>query len=181
MRTLVVSIITVALLAGSAIGVAGQSEESRVGLPIAVEGNVTCEVVDPGTRGASDALVQGASGARGQVLGCTAVLTDPRVSGESTLTFNDDCFQSQCLAWGTSTGGDPGGWDCSYAGISDPMGDNDVVSLGVCAGTGDHEGLAYIYHAAISFGGVGDFGDGTNSKGIIYEGEPPPLVLPLPE
>jgi hypothetical protein len=185
LRTLRIFISAGALLAGSAIGAAAQEEESPAVLPIAVAGNTNCHVYDRGASGDSDALVQGASGVRGQVLDCVSVASDPRVSGEFRTTFNDDCFplegRAECVVWGTSSSGDPTGWDCSYAGTSDPAGDNDAVTLGICAGTGDHEGLTYIYQAAISFGGVGDFGDGTNMKGIVYEGEPPPLVLPLPE
>jgi len=93
----------VALLTGSAIGVVGQDAvtvDPKTGLPMVVTDNLTCTVVDSGTRGFSDALVRGASGARDQLLDCVHAMSDSRVEETGPRTFNDDRFGSECVFWG---------------------------------------------------------------------------------
>ena len=85
-------------LALGGVPVLGQDEtEPAARLPLVVTGNWDCTVLDRGTRGTSDGLVMGATGARDQTLDCLWTMSDPRVSGSLKATFNDDCF-------GTSAG-----------------------------------------------------------------------------
>ena len=126
-----------------------------------------------------DGLVQGATGARDQTLDCVLTMSDPRVSGTSRVTFNDDCFATsvgwECIIWGASLlEGPDGDWDCTYSGTGDPMGGNDGLVLDTCTGTGGNSGLTFMAQQAISFSSPADFGDGTSIHGVIYEGPPPP-------
>ncbi len=106
-------------------------------------------------------------------------MSDPRVSGPESLTFNDDCFGTTggrwaCVIWGTaSITGPEGSWACSYTGSTDPTGRNDGAILRVCAGTGGYSGLTFMAQQAVSFSGTADFGDGTSIQGVVYEGSPP--------
>jgi len=89
---------TAAVLVCLAVGVmpalAQESPEpsSSLPLPMVTTGNADCTVLDRGTRGTSDGLVQGAEGARDEILDCVLTMSDPRVSGTARVTFNDDCF-----------------------------------------------------------------------------------------
>ena len=67
----------------------------------------------PGDRGTSDGLVKWATGARGQTFECQMTMSDPRVSGTATGTFNDDCLPEspqgfECVFWGSQTHRGPG-------------------------------------------------------------------------
>ncbi|MGB9375415.1 MAG: hypothetical protein WCA82_14790, partial [Jiangellales bacterium] len=75
--------------------------------------------------------------------------------------------------------GPTGGWDCSWAGTSDPTGANDGLVFAVCPGTGGYGGLTYVFQHVYGSSGSGvidgDFGDGTSIFGLIFEGEMPPI------
>jgi hypothetical protein len=81
----------------------------------------------------------------------------------------------EAFIWGTHVlEGPTSGWDCSYAGTSDPSGANVGLVFGVCPGTGEYDGLTYVWqHVYVNSPNVvGDFGDGTNIFGLIFEGAP---------
>jgi hypothetical protein len=146
-----------------------------------------CTTIDRGTRGTSDGLVRLATGARDQTFECEMAISDPRVSGTATGTFNDDCFAGgprgfECVFWGTQTiEGPDGSWDCTYSGTGDPMGGNDGLILHVCAGTGGYDGLTFMAQEVVSFEDPADLGDGTSIHGVLYEGPPPPPLEPASE
>jgi hypothetical protein len=148
--------------------------------PVAVSGTWDCTRTVPGRRGTSDGLMWGGTGVRGQVLACDLALSDPRVIGPTTITFNDDCFGAECVFWGSLViEGPDGGWDCRFSGTPDPTGANDGLLLYVCPGRGGYSGLTFMVQQAVSFSGTADFGDGTSMHGLIYQGPPPPWA-PLP-
>ena len=174
--------VLVCLVFGGLPATAQESPEpsSELPLPLVTTGNSDCTVLDRGTRGTSDGLVQGAEGARDEILDCVLTMSDPRVSGTARLTFNDDCFATgvgwECIFWGASLlAGPDGDWDCTYSGTGDPMGGNDGLILNTCTGTGGYSGLTFMAQQAISFSSLRpDFGDGTSIHGVLYEGPPPP-------
>ena len=179
--------IAVCMALGGLPATAQESPEPSSGLPLPLvaTGNGDCTVLDRGTRGTSDGLVQGAEGARDQILDCVLTMSDPRVSGTSRVTFNDDCFATglgwECIIWGASLlAGPEGDWDCTYSGTGDPMGGNDGLILNTCTGTGGYSGLTFMAQQAVSFSGPADFGDGTSIHGVIYDGPPPPPVADPP-
>ena len=176
--------IVVCLALGGVPILAQDEAEPVASLPLVVTGNWDCTVLDRGTRGTSDGLVMGATGARDQTLDCVWTMSDPRVSGSVKATFNDDCFGtsagSECIIWGDSVlEGPDGEWDCTYSGTGDPMGGNDGLVLDVCAGTGGYDGLTFMAQQAVSFYGTSDFGDGTSLHGVLYEGPLPPPFASL--
>jgi hypothetical protein len=117
----------------------------------------------------------GGTGVRDEVLACDLALSDPRVVGPATITFNDDCFRADGIFWGTLViEGPDGGWDCRFSGTADPTGGNDGLLLHVCPGRGGYSGLTFMAQQAVSFSGTADFGDGTSMRGLIYQGPPPP-------
>ena len=112
-------------------------------------------------------------------------MSDPRVSGIYTNTFNSQRFSpssvypgEDCIFWGTHVlDGPDGGWDCTWKGTDDPTGENWILILLTSPGTGAFDGLTYLaYHVAE---GANDFGDGTTFHGIIYEGPPPGEPWPM--
>jgi len=173
--------------AASAAAVAeddGGSAEPAMGLPVVVTGDSSCTVIERGTSATPYVLIPGSdSRIRDQQLECVATMSDPRVSGTSTVTFNDDCFDSDsgssCVFWGGGEiVGPDGRWQCTFTGTGDPYGRNDGLLSQVCRGTGGYEGLTYMGQGAVSFYETGDFGNGTNAYGLIYEGDPPPPAAP---
>jgi hypothetical protein len=190
MHTVRLSLVGTAILVllGVMPALAQESPEpsAELPLPLVTTGNADCTVLDRGTRGTSDGLVQGGEGARDQTLDCVLTMSDPRVSGTARVTFNDDCFAtsvgSESIIWGASLlEGPDGDWDCTYSGTGDPMGGNDGLVLDTCTGTGGYSGLTFIAQQAISFSSLRpDFGDGTSIHGVIYEGPPPPPFASLP-
>jgi len=112
---------------------------------------------------------------------CEVTMSDPRVSGTYTNVANWDFYPAlgEAFLWGTSVlEGSVGGWDCSYAGTSDPSGLNDGLVFHVCPGTGEYGGLTYVFQHVYDnspYTGVldGDFGDGTSIFGLIFEGASP--------
>ena len=173
--------VVVCLALGGMPALAQEASEpsSELPLPMVTTGNGDCTVLDRGTRGTSDGLVQGAEGARDEILDCVLTMSDPRVSGTARLTFNDDCFVRPegwgCIFWGDSLiEGPDGDWDCSHSGTGDPVGVHDGLILHVCTGTAGYSGLTYMAQQAVSFYSTADFGDGTSIHGVIYEGPPPP-------
>jgi hypothetical protein len=180
MRTLRLALtgtVTLALLGGLSVAVVAQSEE--VSTPAVVTGTEVCTVVQNATVIENTAEVVRD---RGQVMECEDTMSDPRVSGTYTNVANWDFYPAlyEAFLWGTHVlEGSTGGWDCSYAGTSDPTGANDGLAFGVCPGTGEYDGLTYVWqHVYVNspYPGVyvdGDFGDGTSLFGLIFEGASP--------
>jgi len=99
---------------------------------------------------------------------CRENLSDPRVTGDLTGSYNDDCWaDGYCVYWGTEElVGPDGTWTGAYHGTVEP-GDTQT-SYKVMTGSGDYEGLTFIWHGT----GMRGSGDG---HGFIYEGAPPPM------
>jgi hypothetical protein len=176
MRTLRLSLagtLILALLGGLSVAVVAQSEEAST--PTVVTGNEVCTVVQNATVIENTAEVVRD---RGQVTECETATSDPRVSGTYTNVANWDFYWAldEAFLWGTTVlEGPTGGWDCSYAGTSDPTGANDGLVFLVCPGTGEYDGLTYVYQHVWD-SGTADFGDGTDVFGLIFEG-PSPVTL----
>ena len=176
MRTLRATVAATSLLLLFGIQGAAVGAADSVDTPAVVTGTESCMTVTMGTDSVSvDPLVDRY---HGHVSECLDETSDPRVSGTWRNTFNEDCylFEGQrdhaCIIWGTHVlDGERGGWDCSYSGTDDLWSANAGQVLVVCPGSGEYEGLTYVVHHV--FGGVQDFGDGTDLHGIIYEGPPP--------
>jgi hypothetical protein len=194
MRTLRLSLVgaVILVLFGTVAVVVGAQDDDgsadpAAGLPLVVTGNEICTVVDRGTSATPHVLVRGSdSRVRDQLLECTYTMTDARVTGTSRGTFNDDCFDDEggsgCVFWGTGeVVGPDGRWQCSYTGTGDPYGQHDGLVSGICRGAEAYEGLTYMTQSAVSFYGEADFGGGTNTYGLIYAGDPPPLAVPATE
>jgi hypothetical protein len=184
MRTLRVSLagtVILALLSGLGGAVLAQDEE--VSTPTVVTGNATCTFVQEGR------VIQiygEVFRERGYVMECEDTMSDPRVTGTYTNVNNFDYYKEldEVFSWGTSVlEGPTGGWECSYASTSDPSGANDVLVFGVCPGTGEYDGLTYVFQHVVNSPPAGsppsstvldgDFGDGTSLFGLIFEGASP--------
>ena len=75
-------------------------------------------------------------------------MSDPRVDGIYTNTFNSQCLATSssypgemCLFSGTHVRRSGGGSDCTYEGSDDPTGRNWGLLQGACPGTGGFAGL----------------------------------------
>jgi len=177
MRTLRLSLVgTVTLTLLGGLGGVALAQDEEASTPAFVTGNEVCQVIEEAN------AFPGASVARfrGQVMECEDDMSDARVSGTYTNVANWDGFPDlgKVIVWGThALEGPTGGWDCSWAGTDDPTGANDGLVFGVCPGTGEYDGLTYVFQHVWNDtpDGIadGDFGDGTSIFGIIYEGAPP--------
>ena len=76
----------VCLVLGTIPAAAQKASDSPTISPVVVSGTWGCTKTDPGTRGTSDGLMWGGTGARDQVLACDLALDDPRVVGPTTIT-----------------------------------------------------------------------------------------------
>ncbi len=184
MRTLRLSLAGTAILAllgGLSVAVVAQSEE--VSTPTVVTGNETCTFVRAGTVIEHTGEVYRE---RDYVMECEDTMSDPRVTGTYTNVSNFDYYvlQDESFVWGTHVlEGPTGGWECSYAGTSNPSGANDGLVFAVCPGSGDYGGLTYVFQHVYNNPPDdsppdatvldGDFGDGTSLFGLIFEGASP--------
>jgi hypothetical protein len=112
------------------------------------------------------------TGHRGLSISCTDDFGDPRLSGPSVKHYNDDCYEGAgCVYWGTQElMGPDGSWVGTFNGTMSP--DGSGGSYQVLVGTGSYEGLTYVGLA------VGQFGEPPKVIGRIYEGDPPPMMMP---
>ncbi len=133
---------------------------------------------------AASTLTYDADGvARGRgTLDCEMRASDPRFAGTVEGTVDSEChlmpdLMRDCIFSGTATmTTDDGAWDCTFAGPQEPDGRNKAVLLHACSGVGDYAGLSYMGHWAWPIiDASGDIGDGSSHRGIIYEGDLPPL------
>ena len=187
MRTLRMSLLGTVILAllgglGSVAGAQSESDEAMPDPAVVVSGTGACTLADVGT---SSVEPGGILRERDVIVDCTVTSNDPRLGGDSTVTMNVDCYLTtdgtvQCVYFGTDTGA--GGWDCTWTGTPDPTGMDYILLLAVCSGTGENAGLAYVGHRAMLFGDdVPDFGGGASHRGLVYEGDPPPMPEPPAE
>jgi hypothetical protein len=107
---------------------------------------------------------------------CTVTASDPRVSGTNSFVESQDMWSpaGASMRWGTATlDGPDGGWDCSYTSINpqDPSTPTVDINLNVCAGTGDYDGLTYVFYVT---GLMEPSLEDPNTVGFIYPGDPPP-------
>jgi hypothetical protein len=188
MRTLRLAMVGMVILAllgalGGAVLAQSDEEDMAADLPVVVTGSESC---GGRTSGQTTQAPNGAESHRDLVGLCTNTMSDPRVSGTYTNTFNSQCYSpssvypsEDCVFWGTHVlEGEDGGWDCTFSGTEDPSGQNWGIVHAICPGTGGYEGMTYVYQHA--FGGAEDIGNGTSYHGIIYEGPPPGEPWPMP-
>ena len=163
-------------LAVSGMPVAAQEESPTVASTF-VTGTEVC-----GERtGGTSTYVAGIESARGWVAECVDTMSDPRVDGTYSNTWNADCYlNGMCLAWGSHVlDGPDGGWDCSWAGAYYPAYLAGFMVSCVCPGTGGFEGLTYVFqHGNAAFEGPTPFADGNTFDGVIYPG-PAPTVFAM--
>ena len=111
---------------------------------------------------------------RDAVATCEDMMSDPRVSGSWQNTYNEYCYgvgagHEFCIISGTHVlDGPDGGWECTWTASDFPVEHTPFLIIGVCPGTGDYEGLTYVFQHT-----GGSFDDGTSFRGAIYEGPPP--------
>jgi hypothetical protein len=167
------------LIAGSGIGfLLGDHTPSAPGGPAAqspvapssaftsISGTSAC--TEP--KGGTPQNVNGIVVTRGATFECTNDVDDSRVGGTWTNTWNRadpvGSDVSPVIWWGTSQRDDStGAWDCSWVLPGDPD-DTVFLVLSNCRGSGDYEGLAYVFEHV-----MGGPNDGA-LFGYIYEGAP---------
>lgn len=169
-RQTLVGMWTVALVGGLVGAVSAQEDAS----PGPVGPVWTTLVAEQCILADDDAHTSGTWGAiswvRDYALDCEVTYTDPRVSGSRTTLYHEDCLGSfPCVYWATHelTGPD-GTWTGWTTGTVDPDRATDGVS--VLTGTGAYEGLTFVASA------VGAYDEPPAGYGLIYEGDPPPVL-----
>jgi hypothetical protein len=110
----------------------------------------------------------------GMLFTCQVTYSDPRLSGTQTTMWNERCFSAGgCVNWGTQEiVGPDGTWTGWLTGSEDPDGNTNLYM--VLTGTGDYVGLTSIRHAS------GRFWKPLDQVGLIYGGDPPPVLAPAP-
>ena len=100
---------------------------------------------------------------RGLVFTDEMEMSDPRVSGTGTGTWNQDGYPGDIgISWGTYRLENEGGaWSGTFTSADGPI----AASSGFLVGERGYEGLTYYWHQ--------DMGDVTSIVGIIFPGEPP--------
>jgi len=186
-RTSVITILAIGLVAGSTVSVAAQEEEAAAEptTPAKVTGTIQSggDVVQEPT----EAVVDGVLEVRGFVLvGDALEMDDPRLTGSISVTFNADVhkvsdFEEIVLQTvDMRIDNDDGSWtgqgtQLEHNGAEIP--EDEMINLQTLpmTGAGAYEGLsAYLFV---------DFSEGPPTvEGAIYEGELPPFPeLPAPE
>jgi hypothetical protein len=170
MRTLRLSLfgmLTLALLGGLGGVVLAQQDYSRSGVWVTVVEEQDCWNGDP------TEYIEQPSGdyqVRGIPVGCELTFSDTRLSGTMTMDLNEDCFaEGGCVNWGSmDIAGSDGTWSGWYNGSEQP--DTTTIFYRVLVGAGGYEGLTLVGHSSGPFGGPYD------EVGVIYEGDPPPVL-----
>jgi hypothetical protein len=134
---------------------------------------------EPGCKRAEDAATRTSMPDGGyEVLGlpfiCEVTYSDPRLSGTQTTLWSERCFSAGgCINWGTQEiVGPDGTWSGWFTGSEDPDGNTNLYI--VLTGAGDYAGLTSIRHA------TGRFWKPLDQVGLIYQGDPPPILAPEP-
>jgi hypothetical protein len=103
---------------------------------------------------------------RGGVVAITAMMNDPRVSGDATFAFSADLYTKVGSEWGSyHLENANGAWDGTCSGGT---WDNGNAAMWSCwlTGSGDYKG--YTYYRQFTGGDAG-----SQVQGIIYPGSPP--------
>ena len=151
MRTLRLSLmgtVILSLLGGVGGAVTAQDAESPGNLDWTqsrrFDGSSTCKQVWSRTNSE-----EGIAEQRGVTSECSDEMSDPRVSGPMTITFDSDCYPwLGCVQKGTfDLAGPDGDWVGTFT-ASGPHRDEGVSQLGtrLGEGTGAYEGWVYIAH-----------------------------------
>jgi hypothetical protein len=90
----------------------------------------------------------------------TDTVSDPRVSGEGSCTWNQDAYPGEVgISWGMYRLENEGGaWSGTWTSDDRPVG----LGSGFLVGEGGYEGLTYDFHQ-----------DGDTIVGLIFPGAPP--------
>ncbi len=115
---------------------------------------------------------------RGRIIGPTVrTITDPRLEGTNTITWNKDIFFGSALerSTGVSAGtwrieNDAGAWQGSYHTFDTPV-DGAAVATVVFIGEGDYEGLTSIWEVHLTPASARDCP--INVRGLTLDGELP--------
>jgi hypothetical protein len=169
MRTLRMSLAgTVILMALGGLSSMVMAQEDPGTADWVIGTDADCAVVQ-GPEATTDGAL---SSYRGMGLACTAEMSDPRLSGPASKTYNEDCYDEwPCVYWGThEIAGPDGTWVGAYTGTFDPG--QQANGYFAYSGTEAYDGLAFVGRA------YGAFGAPATVEGIVYEGSPPPLALP---
>jgi hypothetical protein len=168
-RTSIISILSIGLLAGSAVGVAAQDEEAaEPSTPTMVMGTIDD---DAAVRRAGEGIV---------IEGIRFEMDDPRLTGTATLATNvttdegSSFRQTWVLGQALRLENEGGWWSGQGTGVEHTGGSaNPEVALlhatwPLLTGAGDYEGLsAYLI--------VDQSQNPPTVEGVIYAGEPPSL------
>lgn len=185
--------IAVAGLLAAATPVIAQGPSITTGSPVVVTGQIMPLLnVDPGTLERIDPIVEdgrhvaGVDCVRDQVWTHDATLSDPRLSGTMTTSWNWDDFDAitdTSVAWGDiSIENEAGAWSGTFNGVEYPTGLMDTHAWLV--GSGAYEGLAAFlclqcqgHGPALTYGH--DDARGWGASGLLFRGEPPGVAASL--
>ena len=173
MRTLRLSLVGSAILALlGGMGGAAMAQDDEAGSldwtqSTMFSGTSTYKAVGFGSRTEEDILRQ-----RGFTTECTEEMSDPRVSGVSTTTWDNDCYPwIGCVGWGTfELVGPDGSWVGTF---TQTLGHGDeglMLNTAIGEGTDGYEGWAYIAHST----SPDPYMQGT-IEGFVFPGDSPPL------
>jgi hypothetical protein len=177
MRTLRLSLagtVILALLGGLTGAVVAQSEEASEPtlnpdmLATALfDGTTSCQTTGFGSHTETDFW----DVRRDFVSECTEAMSDPRVSGTNTITWDLDCSGFGCVGWGTfELVGPDGSWVGTFTRTLGHGDEGLALTTAVGEGTDGYEGWAYIAHST----SPDPYMQGT-VEGFIFPGDPPPL------
>jgi hypothetical protein len=176
MRTLCVSIITVALLAGSAIGVVGQEDGAElieVAAPVEVTG--TYRQGSCGYGSGPDEEVGDVVRSRGFNCGLDWSMSDPQLEGTVTWVLNWDSYLDRADLWvgAVTIENDAGAWrerPAPWLRFNTSV--EAATRTMVLDGEDGYEGLFAVLE--VTMREDGEWLDPRTLHGLIVEGEPPP-------
>jgi len=180
-KTSVISILAIGLLAGSAVGVVAQDEEAAAepSTPAKVAGTIDSEAGDL-VQEPTDTVVDGVLEVRGGVAeGDRFEMDDPRLTGAVTLAFNLDVHKPSDFvdimpaALALRIENEAGSWSGQGTGVFHGGGtipQEEVFNLDtwLLTGAGAYEGLSAILI-------VDPTEDPPTVEGVIFAGEMPPF------
>jgi hypothetical protein len=172
-KHLLASASLVALLAGSAVGVAAQDGEAADTAPALVTGHV---VHSGDTEFAEEAETESGFMQRGRTTSGLLYMSDPRLSGTVVTEDNADRFcDGPCsedtylgdVLWGTTEITNDGGtWTGTSVGTTDTSGGGGNITYYELVGSGGYEGLSAVMFEREAGGWLWD--------GVIFPGGLPP-------
>ena len=136
-------------------------------------GTETCKVVGFGERSEEDIIRQ-----RGFTSECLEEMSDPRVSGVNTATWDSDCYPFiGCVTWGTfEIAASDGDWAGTFTATSGHGEQASMMMTATGSGTDAYEGWVYVGHSVTP----DPYVNGT-VDGFIYLGDPPAnLAVEMP-